>query len=259
MKEFILNRKNQKICVVINLVDNPTGLAFVMHGLSGNKEQAHIQAIAISFSDNNYSVVLFDTANTFGESDGKFENATLTNYYEDLEDVISWSKTQQWYLEPFALAGHSLGGYSVAWYAENNPQEISFIVPVSPVVSGKLSADAHIKYEPEEFKLWKETGWREDVSSTRPDIAKKLPWSHMEDRLTHDLFPKVKNLTMPSLVIVGENDTSTPVEHVQIFNDQIPEPKQFHIIKNAPHTFRSQSDLKELTDTISNFIKSYGR
>lgn len=255
MKEFILNRKNQKISVELTLVDNPTGLVFIMHGLSGNKEQAHIQAIKNAFTENYYSTVLFDTTNTFGESDGTYEDATVTNYYEDLEDLISWSKSQKWYVEPFALAGHSLGGYSVTLYAEKNPEEVSSLIPVSPLVSGRLSAEAHMEYEPVKFNLWKESGWREDVSSTRPDRVKKLPWSHMEDRLKHDLLPKVKNLTMPTLIIVGENDTSTPVKHVKILYDQVPQPKQFHLIKEAPHTFRSQPDLQELTITISCFIK----
>ena len=60
-----------------------------MHGLGGFKEQKHIQTFADAFLENNFTVVLFDTTHTYGESEGKYEDATTTNYYEDLEDVIT--------------------------------------------------------------------------------------------------------------------------------------------------------------------------
>ena len=94
---FITNRKQQKLAVLIDKAEHQTGLAFVMHGLGGRKEQKQIVAIAETFSQNNFTVVRFDTTNTFGESDGQYELATVTNYYEDLQDVIAWARTQDWY------------------------------------------------------------------------------------------------------------------------------------------------------------------
>lgn len=41
-KLFIKNRKNKNIAVVIDETENSKGLAFVMHGLSGFKEQPHM-------------------------------------------------------------------------------------------------------------------------------------------------------------------------------------------------------------------------
>jgi pimeloyl-ACP methyl ester carboxylesterase len=42
-----------------------------------------------------------------------------------LEDVINWSKTQEFYKEKFFLAGHSLGSMSIFHYATENPEKIS--------------------------------------------------------------------------------------------------------------------------------------
>lgn len=87
-KLFIKNRKEQNISVIIERNESQKGLAFVMHGLSGFKEQTHIETIANAFKEKGFTTVRFDTTNTFGESDGRYEDATTTNYYEDLEDVI---------------------------------------------------------------------------------------------------------------------------------------------------------------------------
>ncbi len=253
MKTFITNRKGQKIAVIVEEIPNAKGLAFVMHGLSGNKEQAHIQTFAKSFVDSGYTTVLFDTTNTFGESDGNYEDATATNYYEDLEDVISWSKTQSWYQEPFCLAGHSLGGLCVALYAEKHPEQIKALAPAATVVSGELSEQN--KMSKGELENWKKTGWRTETSTNMPGLIKKLKWSHMEDRLKYDLLPEARKLTMPVLMIVGSEDNSTPPKHQQILFDALPGKKELHIIKGAPHTFREENHLKEIKTIFNEWIK----
>ncbi|MBI1754834.1 alpha/beta fold hydrolase, partial [Candidatus Azambacteria bacterium] len=174
-KFFIKNRKRQDISVIVEERNDLqkgspsrstsaapqvvakgdsrsplSGLAFVMHGLGGFKEQKHIAAIAETFIEKSFTVVRFDAADTLGESGGKYEDATVTNYYQDLEDVIAWARTQLWYREPFALAGHSLGGMCVGLYAQKHPERVLAVAPVSPVVSGALSVQAHKRYEPED-------------------------------------------------------------------------------------------------------------
>lgn len=250
----IKNRKGQKVVVLLEKNENPKGLAFVMHGLSGFKEQAHVATFAQAFKNKGFTVIRFDTTNTYGESDGKYEDATTTNYYEDLEDVIEWVKTQDWYQEPFWLAGHSLGGISIILYAEKNPGLIKALAPISTLVSGKLSARA---YGSEEMKRWKETGFEKEESTSIPGLIKKTPWSHMEDRLKYDVLTDVDKLTMPVLLIVGDKDDSTPLAHQQILFEKLPGPKEIHIIKDAPHTFRTSEELREVQELIEKWIEKY--
>ncbi len=90
-KLFIENRKNQKIAVIVERTGNQKGLVFLMHGLGGYKEQPQLETIGNSFKNQRFTVIRFDTTNTFGESEGNYEDATTTNYYEDLEDIINWA------------------------------------------------------------------------------------------------------------------------------------------------------------------------
>ncbi len=250
----ILRKKGQKIAVIAEQVENQRGLAFVMHGLGGFKEQPHILVIADAFKGKGYTTVRFDTTNTIGESEGNFEDATTTNYYEDLEDVIKWAETQKWYEEPFCLAGHSLGGICTALYAQNHPKKVKCLAPISAVVSGKLTAETASHKERE--KEWRESGWRIERSVSRPGVIKKLKWSHMADRLKYDLLPNASKLTMPVLLIVGERDGTTPPEHQRILYNALPGPKELHTISGAPHTFREDAHLEELNHLLDQWLKN---
>lgn len=253
-KIFINNRKGQKISVLVEKPENQRGLAFIMHGSGGFKEQPQILSFAKAFLENGYTVVRFDTTNGIGESDGVYEDSTVTNDFEDLEDVIAWVKSQPWYQEPFCLAGQSLGGMCIALYAERHSEKVKALAPISTVVSGKLSADtlAHRAYA----KEWQKTGWLVRPSMSKPGVIKRLKWSHMEDRLKYDLMPDIARLVMPVLLIVGEKDGSTPLEHQRLFYDKLPGRKELHIIKGARHTFREKNHLEEIEQIFNSWIQS---
>ena len=255
-KSKIKNRNDQTLVLITEIQTPQKGLAFIAHGLGGFKEQTHLQAIAETFVESRYTVVRWDAANTIGESEGSMEDASITTYYEDLEDVINWSKTQTWYQEPFILSGHSLGGIITALYAEKYPEKVKGLAPISTVVSGKLSFKAAEKKELEE---WKSKGFMVEESKSKPGVIKKLKWSHMEDRLKYDLLEDVGKLTMPVLLIVGELDKTTPLKHQKILYNAIPShQKQLKIIKSAPHTFKDQEHLEEIKRVFLSWIKLVG-
>lgn len=254
IKTKIKNALGQEIVVVVDQPDNPQGLAFVMHGLGGFKEQPHIETFAKSFKDSGYTAVRFDTTNTFGESDGDYENATVTNYYNDLEAVINWAKTQSWYQEPFCLCGHSLGGICAALFAEKYPDKVKALAPISTVVSGELSTQTP-SHQAEDAE-WRRTGYSIKESASKPGLMKRLKWSHMEDRLKYDLMPNVSKLLMPVLLIVGEIDGSTPPSHQKVLFDALPGKKELHIIKGALHTFRAPEHLEEIYNIMTTWIKN---
>ncbi len=246
----IRNRNDQKVVVLLEQPAESRGLAFVMHGLGGFKEQKHITAVAEALVEHGYTTVRFDTTNSIGESDGRYEDATTTNYYEDLEDVVAWAAGQPWYREPFLMAGHSLGAYSICRFAQKCPQKVAALIPLSPMVSGKLSVETN----PTEYEAWKKTGWRIVESISKPGVIKRLPWSHMEDRLKHDVLPEAAVLKMPVLLIVGSKDDATPPEQVRILYDALPGSKRLQIIEGADHDFRKADYLVEIRRIIAEWL-----
>ena len=251
-KITIPSRENKKIAIIIENVKNPKGLAFVAHGLGGYKEQDHIKTFAEAFLENNFVVVRFDARNTLGESEGNYEDANTTNYYEDLEDVITWAKTQDWYKEPFYLAGHSLAGPTIIKYSENHPSEVKALAPVSSVVS----ATHHKKRTPPgRLEEQNKTGWRKSPSASKPGVIKKLKWHQfIKDLETFDIITDINKLTMPVLLITGELDNGCPEEDQRVIYDRLPGDKELHIIREAPHTFREKNHLAEIKEIFKKWI-----
>ncbi|MGK2849240.1 MAG: alpha/beta hydrolase [Minisyncoccota bacterium] len=232
---------------------NTSDLAFVMHGLGGFKEQSHIQAIVNSFKKKGYTVVSFDTTNTFGESEGNYSNATVTNYYEDLEDVINWATNELSYEGQFILAGHSIGGLSVSLFAEKYPEKVKALALVSTIVSGELWKQAQNK---EMLKNWENSGvWIRESNDPNLGNRKVLKWTFAKDIMQYDLLKDISKLTMPVLLIVGDNDPTATVSHQEVFFGKLPGKKELHVIKNAGHVFRDELHLKEIGNIISEWLR----
>lgn len=77
----------------------------------------------------------------------------------------------------------------------------------------------------------------------------------MEDRLKYDLLPEAHKLTMPVLLVVGENDESCPPEHQKILYAALPGLKELHLIPGAPHTFREPEHLEELGGVFTQWLR----
>jgi putative redox protein len=254
MKKFIIkNRKDQNIVVLFEKQEKQRGLVFVMHGLGGFKEQPHIEAFAQAFKEKGYSAVRFDATNSFGESGGDYQDASVTNHLQDLEEIIDWAKNQQWYQEPFCLIGHSLGAIAISLYTENHPEKVKGLVPVSTLISGKLWLERHDK---DLIEKWREEGtWNRGESFSKPGAIKILKWNFVEDIMRYDLLENVQNLNMPVLLMVGDLDTGTPLINHQILFDVLPGTKELHVIKGADHNFKEAHHLEEIKATIKHWIE----
>lgn len=252
MEKFsCFNQRGQRIVGIIESSTPQKGLAFVMHGLGGWKEQPHVAAAARGFLDAGCTAVRFDTTNTVGESEGSYSQATVTQYYNDLNDVIMWARGQVWYEEPFFLAGHSLGGIAVGLFAECYASLTRGLVLMGSVISGSLSCET-VKYA-SLLDQWKRVGFIElDI---RGGGKASLPWAHMVDRLQYDLLRDVHTLSMPVLQIMGGHD-DMPYAHQKKLFDMIPsDHKSLEVIADAPHTFRDEKHLVLLHGYIKAWVE----
>jgi pimeloyl-ACP methyl ester carboxylesterase len=79
----------------------------------------------------------------------------------------------------------------------------------------------------------------------------------MVDRLKYNVLPDIHHLTMPILLMVGDKDTTTPLSHHKILFEKLTGPKELHIIKGAPHSFKTENELKEIQTITEAWIEKY--
>ncbi len=250
MKLFIKNRNNDDISVLVEWVGNKNWLVFVMHGLWWCKEQLHIQEFRKVFLDNGYVVVSFDTTNTYGESSyNTQENASVTWYYNDLEDVVSWAGKQEWYEEPFVLAGHSLWGICSVLFAIKHQDKIKALAPTScSTYKSFFMRKKDIVDEWKENWILEYIGWAGNT--------KTLKYEFMEDYSKYaDLEEKLFKIKVPVLLIVWDEDIIAPVDTQKKIYNSLWWDKELYIIKDAPHTFKSEKDLDEVYEVFDKWIK----
>lgn len=238
MKAYVQNRHGMMISIQVEDVEKPKGLAFIMHGFKGFKEQPHIRLFAEAFAENGFRVVTFDATNALGESDGQVVDATYGNYISDLEDVIDWARDQEWFMQPFALGGHSMGAQTVSWFAEHHPSEVSLLAPMAPPVN----YDLHVYNDRNATRALelKERGYIIEKSVSKPGVEVKVSWNTTESMKEFDIVPLACNLTMPVLDIVGELDQPCPVSSQKEFFAAIAnDDKMLVVMPGLDHNYRN--------------------
>lgn len=247
------NRKDQKI---VGVLEKPEveirGTCIVQHGWGDHRNKPTIQSAKNAFLESGFQTFNFDTTNSIGESDGDYDKATLGLHHEDFEDVAKWAQEQDWFKGPLAVTGHSKGGYAVVRYAEDYPEKVSLVVAVAPVVSGKMSDEAHKKHYPEEYKELKEKGFIEKVGKSGAIFRNS--WSQVEERVDHDLLPNASKVTIPILLIVGSEDKFCLPQTKALF-DALPEGnKEMKIIEGAPHSYSETKDQEACKKYIKDWL-----
>ncbi len=249
----IKNRKNKNIVVLVENQKGKKGLVFIAHGLSSSHDHLHIQKFAEAFLENDYIVVRYDTTNSVGLSDGDLQFATLTGYYEDFEDVIEWAHTQNWFQEPFVVAGHSMGSACNLLYSFKYPEKIKALAPISAFLSGDITLKAFSK---KILEKWKNDGYRLEESKSRPGLIKRFNWTLAQDWVKYHLLDDAYLINAPILLIVGENDVLTPLASQQKLLEKISSKnKELHIISGSEHTYMNSEDLEEVKNIINQWLK----
>ncbi|MFA5270464.1 MAG: alpha/beta fold hydrolase [Patescibacteria group bacterium] len=251
-KVVIENRLGADLVVVVDKVPEAIGVAVVAHGLGGNKDGTDIVAIAETMRDHGLTTVRYDASNAKGESGGYLSDAKATTYVNDLVDVLDWAKQQAWFKPPLILAGHSLGATASALYAERHPDEVSGLILISGVVSGTINLQAAPQRSSEGWeRMWQEIKSSFDGQQSS-DQVNWLPF--FIDLLQFNILNDADKLTMPVLIVAGENDELAPVIHQQKFYDALPGSKELQIIANAGHVFRQDPELSTLKQVINQWL-----
>jgi pimeloyl-ACP methyl ester carboxylesterase len=249
-KEFILkNREGKRILATLrtaylNKKEAVKGTMVLLHGLGGWREQYLLVTVAEAVRAQGYNVVTFDAADGAKGPDGDFSRGTTTGYVEDLEDVISSIKKEDWYIGPVVLAAHSQGGLVALRYARKHAKElqttnsvddthISKVLLLAPAVSWKIGLPWTLP-----FGAW----WliSNKYKTPGPGPARTmlpLRRSWLLDFMKYDACKDAKYVHVPTLIISAGKDNTVghPKTHGKV-NGCLKDSKQV-VIEGANHIF----------------------
>ena len=252
----IKNTQNETLYVEVDGLQNASHkkLAFLQHGLASNMDHPVIQKAKQAFLDNGYTVVTFDSRYSMGKSGDDVQKVRLSTFEEDLETVTNWAKDQPFYHEPFALAGHSLGGASVLQYGARHPEKVNILVPVTPVISGDLWEKSCMKRMPDFCRQWKEKGTYE-YTDTKDNKTVTIPYSVITDSVSYNAYNLIPKIKAQTLIIGAQNDNIIAPQDIKNLVEILNDKQLVLVIQNSGHNFNTPQNQNDLYLTVRDFIK----
>ncbi|HZK18603.1 MAG TPA: alpha/beta hydrolase [Clostridia bacterium] len=243
----ITNKSGLKLAGLLRADKSPCGanitglssalqpLVIVCHGFTGSKEgDGGSIAMGDELARRGFATLLFDFAGC-GDSEGLWEELTLSGQIDDLGAVVGWARANGY--QRIILNGRSFGGTTVlafaasdkgidaacTWAASAKPLHLfSGFCGSDPVDNGLLlngSPDERIMLQSDNGALYLQRRFFQDLAQYDiPEYAKRIG-------------------TRPLLLIHGTADDVVPVSDVHLLFDAADEPKKMVLVENADHTF----------------------
>lgn len=242
-KLFYEDSNGNKVCGILS---NPTGnkekpIIILCHGFTTSKDSNTNTKLEIIFNKKEISTLRFDFFG-HGESEGKFEEVTISKAVDDILQGINFLKGKGY--SKIGLVGSSFGGMA-SLLAASRTNELYVLALKSPVSDylGKLIADMN-RYP---LEKWKEQGFIYHEGNL------KLNYSFFEDAEKINSYEEIKKIKIPTMIVHGDNDESVPIEQSKKAASLI-ENCKLEIIEGADHNYSKPEDFEKMLNRISQFI-----
>lgn len=213
----------------------------------------------IEFFSRKHKVVVYDQRG-HGESDKPKKDYSIQTLSNDLFGLVKHLN-----LEKVTIIGHSMGGMTAQVFALDHPEKVSKLVLVGTTAKMAFSMRLQLWIMMNIFPYESFARGAIDTKYYEPsdqvikeamDRALKTPKYAayeccIEFTKNYDIREKVSKIKAPTLIIVGEKDSVTPVEMSQFLNREIKDSK-IHIMKNSKHMpmIDNSKRFDEIVDTF---------
>ena len=183
-----------------------------------------------------------------------------------IEQYLEWVRgfTAARRYKDMVICGHSMGGAISLLYALRYPEEVRGVI--------LLGTGARLRVHPDYLNMGREaeedrTNWLDNQMSYYTGVASDMvqslkrrsmeigPSVELNDLLAcdgFDVMAEVQNISLPTLVICGDEDTMTPVKYADYLADNIPGARK-EIVSGASHFVQLQK-YKQVNASIEDFV-----
>ncbi|HEX2953643.1 MAG TPA: alpha/beta fold hydrolase [Bacillota bacterium] len=225
----------------------PIPIVILFHGFTGTKLESHriLLKTARALEAMGVASIRFDFSG-HGESDGEFENMTLTREIEEARAIFSYVKGLPFVDDSrMALLGFSLGGAIASVIAGEVPSDIKSMVLWAP--AGNVyedikkiveSSNSNID-DPECYHLWGNL-WKKTA------LADLKHW---------EIYRCAAPYQGPVLLLHGSADPSIPLVDSERYLALYDNSAKMQVIKGANHSFDDASWEKQVIEATVGFFK----
>ncbi|TSC56868.1 MAG: hypothetical protein Greene071421_378 [Parcubacteria group bacterium Greene0714_21] len=246
MEPLILKNKGQRIFGILHLPEKRKGkapLVVLCHGWTGNHLgtwNAFFTNAANDLAKKGYAVFRFDFRGN-GNSDGVFEQQTITSMLSDLETVVGvLAKRKEVDDNRIALIGHSQGAYIALFYATKDNR-------VKTLISwmGRFS-----DYKDFASKTWLEEAERKGFLHFGEGYTIQYD-TYIKDSMKYNSRKALRKLKIPLGLLYGEADDTVPISEGEKARKETGGKAEIKILKELSHEFTGKPGIQKQTIAIT--------
>ncbi len=263
-QNIVLSTTEKPTLLDVSFIGNkqPKPIVIFVHGFKGFKDWGHFNYVQQQLAQNGFVAVKFNFSHNGGTLQNPidfpdleaFGKNTYTKELNDLGAVIDWVTDDENLYIPAGekdinhiyLIGHSRGGGIVILKAAEDTR-------VKKIVTWAAISDIESRFpKGKELEEWRKNGVTY-IQNARTKQQMPLYYSLYEDfeqnKQRLNIPQAEQKLTIPHLIIHGDNDESVPVAEAEFLHHQNPS-ATLEILHGTEHTFdvKHPFDEKQLTE-----------
>lgn len=198
-------------------------LVLLAHGVTGDKDREIMVTIADILSKNGWPTLRFSFSGN-GESEGSFQQSTITKSSKDVSAILDYLETQSSY-QTIIYVGYSMGAATGAMTAAKD-KRINVLVSLAGMVNTKVFCQTEFgEVTPDQGCMWE-------------DSSKPLSREYVEDLYNIDsTLPYASSIDQPWLLIHGDEDDVVLPQDSEQMHDALTGEKSHLVIPGTDHSF----------------------
>jgi pimeloyl-ACP methyl ester carboxylesterase len=225
---------------------NTDRIAVLCHGFLSGKNSTTNKTLTRMLTESGIATLRFDFFGQ-GDSDGPFEALTTTLAVQQAEAALDLVTARGY--GRIGLVGSSFGGL-VAILTAARRSHIACLALKCPVVD--FAEELRFTLGPDELARWKTTDTIPDIIGGQDRV--RLQYEFYEDCLRQIAYGPAEQITMPTLIVQGEQDECVPLHQSKRLCDALGGTKKLVLLPDADHQFTRGEDFHHMTTAISDWL-----